>query len=497
MKNSEYWEKRVANNTWKTYNNLEEKNRALLEMYQEASLNISDELYRVAEKMKTSTPMLSDMHKFNRLTKLQENMNIIIKELGENVETFGKNNMYEGFNTNYKNVMHSLGQVEFAMPNEKLMEQLLNKPWFGSNFSTRLWKNTQVLATNLNDILTNGLIQGKTVTEMAIQLNNRMHEGFNVAHRLVRTETMHYLNESSIQAYKDSGCKKIQYWAASDERTCPRCGAKHGNPYNIKDAPVLPLHANCRCTYIPIIDGLDDSKNDIINDNIEFKNATDIKEAEMWAINNLKLKNISYKGIDIDVANYINKSMNDIYNEYPLLNGFVQEIKTDGRASAPASASISFKDGKLNTKLTLSKKDLSDLKSIDEMIKQCLALKWWTPKNGIEGIIKHEMGHMIEYALTLKKYGVINTNAQLVNLNQIKNAFDAINKGEISKEIKIHSLSKLKLINAKQTIKNNLSEYSYKSTLEFLAEAVSEHDPRPLAKEVVRLLKEKIKEVWK
>ncbi|WP_251860401.1 hypothetical protein [Clostridium sp. Marseille-Q2269] len=189
--------------------------------------------------------------------------------------------------------------------------------------------------------------------------------------------------------------------------------------------------------------------------------------------------------------------MNDIYNEYPLLNGFVQEIKTDGRASAPASASISFKDGKLNTRLTLSKKDLSDLKSIDEMIKQCLALKWWTPKNGIEGIIKHEMGHMIEYALTLKKYGVINTNAQLVNLNQIKNAFDAINKGEISKEIKIDSLSKLKLINAKQTIKNNLSEYSYKSTLEFLAEAVSEHDPRPLAKEVVRLLKEKIKEVWK
>ncbi|MBE1305645.1 phage head morphogenesis protein [Clostridium botulinum] len=254
MKNSEYWEKRIANNTWKTYNSLEEKNRALLEMYQEASLNISDELYRLSEKIKTSTPMLSDMHKFNRLTKLQGNMNIIIKGLGENVENFGKKNMYEGFSINYKNIMETLGQTNFSMPNKKLMEQLLNKPWFGSNFSTRLWKNTQVLATNLNDILTNGLIQGKTVTEMAIQLNNRMNEGFNVAHRLVRTETMHYLNESSIQAYKDSGCGRVQYWAASDERTCPRCGIKHGNPYIIKDAPVLPLHANCRCTYLPVID---------------------------------------------------------------------------------------------------------------------------------------------------------------------------------------------------------------------------------------------------
>ncbi|MCW6111923.1 minor capsid protein, partial [Clostridium sporogenes] len=254
MKNSEYWEKRIANNTWKTYNSLEEKNRALLEMYQEASLNISDELYRVAEKMKTSTPMLSDMHKFNRLTKLQKNIENIIGELGEEVQKFYINNATEGFKETYKNIRVSLGDLKFTEPPKKLMEQLLRKQWEGSNFSTRLWKNTQVLVTNLNDILTNGLIQGKTITEMAIQLNNRMNKEFNICHRLVRTETMHYLNESSLRAYMDSGVKKIQYWAASDERTCPRCGVKHGNPYIIKDAPVLPLHANCRCTYIPIVD---------------------------------------------------------------------------------------------------------------------------------------------------------------------------------------------------------------------------------------------------
>ena len=97
MKNSEYWEKRIANTTWKTYNSLEEKNKALLEMYQEASLSISDELYRVSEKMKTSTPTLSDMHKFNRLTNLQKNIENIIRELGENVEIFGKKNMQDGF----------------------------------------------------------------------------------------------------------------------------------------------------------------------------------------------------------------------------------------------------------------------------------------------------------------------------------------------------------------------------------------------------------------
>ncbi|MGG7077374.1 minor capsid protein [Clostridium sardiniense] len=252
-KNSEYWEKRIAEPTWSIYNSLEEKNRDLLEMYQEASSSISDELYKLAEKMKTSTPMLSDMHKFNRLTKLQNNINVIIKELGSNVENLGKKNMYKGFIDNYKATMEAIGELDFAIPNKKLIEQLLNKPWLGSNFSERLWKNTKVLAMNLNDILTTGLFQGKTVTEMAIQLNNRMNQGFNVAHRLVRTETMHYLNESSIQAYKDSGCEEVQIWAAVDERTCPTCGLIHGNIYAMKDKPYLPFHANCRCTYLPVI----------------------------------------------------------------------------------------------------------------------------------------------------------------------------------------------------------------------------------------------------
>ncbi|EOU1465289.1 minor capsid protein [Clostridium perfringens] len=253
MKNSEYWEKRIAEPTWNIYNSLEEKNRALLEMYQEASLSISDELYRVAEKMKTATPTLSDMYKFNRLNNLQNNINSIIKELGSNVENFGKKNMYKGFSENYKATMEAIGEVSFDIPNKKLMKEILDRPWKGNNFSERLWKNTKVLAMNLNDILTAGLTQGKTITEMAIQLNNRMNEGFNVAHKLVKTETMHYLNESSFKAYQDAGCEEVQVWAAVDERTCPTCGIRHGNVYRIRDKPTLPFHANCRCVYLPVV----------------------------------------------------------------------------------------------------------------------------------------------------------------------------------------------------------------------------------------------------
>ncbi|MEG0372198.1 MAG: minor capsid protein, partial [Clostridium sp.] len=261
MKNSEYWESRIANKTWQTYNNLEEKNRDLLEMYQDASLQISEELYKVTEKINGGKGItLSDMHKFKRLTGLQKNMENIIRSIGESVETFGKNNMMEGFKDTYSNIMVELGQTQFSMIPKKVMEEMMNRPWLGSSFSERLWKNTQVLASNLNEILVTGLTQGKTISEIAIQLSNMMNTGFNVSHKLVRTETMHYLNESAKKAYKNGGCEEVQVWAAVDERLCKVCGVKHGNIYRIKDCPTLPLHSNCRCTILPIVDREDAKK---------------------------------------------------------------------------------------------------------------------------------------------------------------------------------------------------------------------------------------------
>lgn len=254
MKNSTYWEKRVANKTWDIYNNLEKRNKALMEIYQEASLDIEEELFQIAKKIKTSTPTLSDMHKYNRLGKLKDNINDTIKQLGKEIEKQTTKQITQAFLENYENTMKELETLEYSLPNKKLIESLLKFPWSGENFSNRLWENTRVLERNLNEIMTRGLVQGKTIVEMATELDNRMMKGFSEAHRLVRTETMHYLNESSLRAYMDSGVKEIQLWAAIDERTCPVCGVKHGNKYRLKDAPVLPLHANCRCTYIPVVE---------------------------------------------------------------------------------------------------------------------------------------------------------------------------------------------------------------------------------------------------
>ena len=254
-KNSEYWEKRLASETWKTYNSLEEKNRELLEFYINASESVKDELYRLAEKYsKDGVLSLSDMHKQNRLTELNGKFEKIIEDLGHSTEAFAKKNMQDGFQKVYADTAESMGDIDFSMPNKKLMEKLMETPWRGDNFSGRLWKNQKKLAVSLNDVLLTGLQQGKTVTEIAISLHNRMGQGFNACHRLVRTETMYYLNDATLQRYKDADVKYVQILAAKDERTCDICGGYHEKVYPIDKCVHVPLHANCRCTIIPVTD---------------------------------------------------------------------------------------------------------------------------------------------------------------------------------------------------------------------------------------------------
>ena len=67
-RDSEYWEKRIANETWKTYNSLEEKNIDLLQMYEEASKQIKSELLELAEKAEINGSLSrTDQYRFQKL----------------------------------------------------------------------------------------------------------------------------------------------------------------------------------------------------------------------------------------------------------------------------------------------------------------------------------------------------------------------------------------------------------------------------------------------
>lgn len=255
-KNSaEYWEQRIANTTWETYNTIEEKNRRILEFYLDASRQIREELYYIAEKYsRNGTLSLSDMYKRDRLEKLCKRYESIIKCLGEEVQNEATENMQDGFKDVYVATTEFLEVRGISVPNKELMDKLMNEPWRGDSFSGRIWKNQKQLAAGLNDILLAGLQQGKTATEIAISLHNYTGNSFNSCHRLIRTETMHYLNGAVLMGYKDGGIESVRVWAALDERTCETCMRYHDKVYPLGKEPILPLHPNCRCTYLPEVE---------------------------------------------------------------------------------------------------------------------------------------------------------------------------------------------------------------------------------------------------
>lgn len=270
MKNNEYWEKRIAEKTWDTYNFTEEKNRKLIELYQDASRKIREELYELAEQLsRNGTLSRTEMYRQQHLQKLEKKYRKILYELAEKIEEFAKENMEQGMQEVYEQISIALNVPEFSLPDKELMQKLIEEPWRNGNFSERLWKNQKKLLKALKNVLVVGMQQGKNITDMAVELNTVMGKGFYAAHRLVRTETMHCLNQSCLQRYKDAEIKKVSFWAAKDERTCEICGAMHGKEYNIEKAPVLPVHPNCRCTYLPVIENEKHSvenkdKNDIM-----------------------------------------------------------------------------------------------------------------------------------------------------------------------------------------------------------------------------------------
>lgn len=71
---------------------------------------------------------------------------------------------------------------------------------------------------------------------------------------VARTEQLRAYREASRDIYKRSGVvKQYKRLAAKNNRTCVLCIADDGHIYQV-DEP-LPLHPNCRCTSIPVVDG--------------------------------------------------------------------------------------------------------------------------------------------------------------------------------------------------------------------------------------------------
>ena len=276
MKNNSYWEKRLANDLWHTYNNTSKYQKELIEIYKKATDEILEELYRIASKYEENGVISrSEFYKAEHLKRMEKGFNDVLKGLGEKIENKGSKIILNAGEDVVKKTGKSLGiDINY---NEDLAKKLIQTKWKGSNFSKRIWRNSKKLERELNTQVKKGILTGKPTAQIAMELNKSMGSGLSNSARLIRTETMHHMNDINLAHMKDSGISKVKEIVTLDERTSSTCKVHNNKIHDIDKSPILPRHPNCRCVLVPYVDVdelhnreilLEDKDNDIIYSNM-------------------------------------------------------------------------------------------------------------------------------------------------------------------------------------------------------------------------------------
>ena len=151
------------------------------------------------------------------------------------------------------------GQAVSTLNNREIKE-ILSSQWSGANYSTRIWRNADVMVNALKDALVKAAIRGDNPRVTARELSKKLESGRYVTERLVRTESTYVANQAISRRYNESGFKQYEFVAVMDDRTSNVCRGLNGTVHKLSDfisgdnAPAM--HPNCRSRIVPSDDDL-------------------------------------------------------------------------------------------------------------------------------------------------------------------------------------------------------------------------------------------------
>jgi SPP1 gp7 family putative phage head morphogenesis protein len=141
---------------------------------------------------------------------------------------------------------------------------------FLANYQVQLLGDVSAeLASGIKRTVTQGVLTGKSIPEVAREIGGVVKDKeafrragktvFKTAQRratlIARTETLRAHNEGRMAFYREVGVEKVQWLTADDERTCPECAPLDGKVFDVGEAPSLPRHPSCRCTWVSVAPG--------------------------------------------------------------------------------------------------------------------------------------------------------------------------------------------------------------------------------------------------
>jgi SPP1 gp7 family putative phage head morphogenesis protein len=119
---------------------------------------------------------------------------------------------------------------------------------------------TSTMSSQMNLILANGMANGDSPRVIARAMNKKVKAiGRKRALTIARTEIVYAHAEGQLDGMSALGIRKtqaaVEFSTAGDDRVCPICAALQGKVYSIKKAHgVIPVHPNCRCAWVPVVE---------------------------------------------------------------------------------------------------------------------------------------------------------------------------------------------------------------------------------------------------
>lgn len=194
-----------------------------------------------------------------------KNMDLKLKYMGSKLAAIDNNKVTEILNDKYTQSYFKTAQtiqkgidtvIDFKLVRPEMIESAVKTPMNGSMYSSRIWDNKTKLINNLRDNLKEGIEQGYDITKLSKSISNTMGSSAYDSMRLVNTETARVVNSAQQKIYTESGVVKQVMWSSTlEDSTCQDCSVLDGQYFNLEDAPDLPVHPNCRCCLIPVIEG--------------------------------------------------------------------------------------------------------------------------------------------------------------------------------------------------------------------------------------------------